>query len=143
MHNGIVLRPATFDDLEWLDELHTRCMRELVNQLYEWRPEQFRTTFDPLINHIIVVDGADAGLLSYWNEPDALRVGNLLVEPALQGRGIGTEVMRRLLASAEAELRIVRLRVLRNNRARSLYERLGFLIEAETDHGCIMTKTSF
>src|SRR5688500_7590048 len=47
----IELRPATFDDIDWLDHLHTICMREKVELVYPWDPDRFRTTFDPTINH--------------------------------------------------------------------------------------------
>src|SRR5687768_592467 len=71
----IELRSATFDDIDWLDDLHTLCMREKVERVYPWDPDRFRRTFDPTINYIIVANGRNIGLLSYWKEPDAVHVG--------------------------------------------------------------------
>jgi ribosomal protein S18 acetylase RimI-like enzyme len=132
------LRPATADDVDWLDELHTRCMREHIERRYPFRPEQFRSTFDPAINHVIVVDGREVGLVSRWDEVDAIRVGNLLVEPEHQRRGIGTAVLRAILEEARSRGLGVRLRVLRGNPAITLYERLGFVVEEQLETAYLM-----
>ncbi|MGC5413332.1 GNAT family N-acetyltransferase, partial [Streptomyces sp. DT225] len=49
----------------------------------------------------------------------------------LQGRGIGSGVLRRLLARTDAEGAPVRLNVLQGSAARRLYERHGFVTERE------------
>ena len=48
--------------------------------------------------------------------------------PEHRGRGVGTQLVRALLAEANAGGRRVTLNVERSNRARGLYERLGFQI---------------
>lgn len=142
MSSGIILRPATADDLEALDDLHTRCMREMVQQVYEWRPAQFRETFDSGVNFLIVVDDVGVGLISYLREHDAIRIGNLLVEPSRQRSGIGTRVIQQILEKAKRENCGVRLRVLRHNPAVALYERLGFAIISEDEYAYLMSASS-
>jgi ribosomal protein S18 acetylase RimI-like enzyme len=68
--------------------------------------------------------------------PDELYLGNLLIFPEHQSRGIGTTVVQGLLAAAHAEGKPVRLQVLKVNPARGLYARLGFVEvgENETHH---------
>ena len=44
----------------------------------------------------------------------------------MQNRGIGAAVVRRLCDRASRERKALILEVMKNNRARSLYERLGF-----------------
>lgn len=136
----LTLRPATPEDTDWLDALHTRCMREHVERNYPWRPDQFRASFDPSINEVIVVDGTPVGFVSHWREPDSLRVGTIVIDPLMQGRHIGTTVLRRFLEQASRERIVVRLRVLRGNPARRLYERLGFVVEEETEHAHVMVR---
>lgn len=53
------------------------------------------------------------------------------LSPALQGHGIGSAVLRTLLARADAERTPVRLNVLRGSAARGHYERHGFALERE------------
>jgi ribosomal protein S18 acetylase RimI-like enzyme len=134
----IALRVARIEDLDRLDDLHTRCMREHVQRHYPWRPDQFRATFDPLVNHVIVADGEEVGLLSRWEEPEAIRIGNLLIEPARQGAGIGTAVLQAILDEASSRGIVVRLRVLDGNPAQKLYERLGFAVEQELEGARMM-----
>jgi ribosomal protein S18 acetylase RimI-like enzyme len=134
----IAMRAARVEDLDRLDDLHTRCMREHVERHHPWRPDQFRATFNPLVNHVIIADGEEVGLLSRWEEPDAIRIGNLLIEPARQGAGIGTAVLRDILAKASSRGVAVRLRVLDGNPAQKLYERLGFVLEEELESACMM-----
>jgi ribosomal protein S18 acetylase RimI-like enzyme len=58
---------------------------------------------------------------------DEIYLAEIQVAPAWQGRGIGSSVVRSLMDRAAASERPLTLRVLHvNDRARKLYERLGF-----------------
>ena len=59
-------------------------MRDMVSENYDWRPTQFRDTFDRSVNRVIVVNGEDVGFISSWREPDALRIGNIIIAPQHQ-----------------------------------------------------------
>jgi L-amino acid N-acyltransferase YncA len=137
----ITLRRARQADLEWIDRMHTECMRAYVEAHYPWRPNQFRESFDPTVYHVIVVDDVDVGVVSRWYEPDAIRIGNLLVAPSHQGRGIGSAILRDVLDEARERGLGVRLRVLEGNPAIGLYERLGFTIEEEHPFAYMMKAT--
>jgi ribosomal protein S18 acetylase RimI-like enzyme len=59
-------------------------------------------------------------------------VAQLEVDPTMQGQGIGTELLRRVIRDAERRMVPVVLEVLQANpRARELYERLGFVVTDE------------
>ena len=53
--------------------------------------------------------------------------------PEQRGRGIGTMLLEQLVGEARRAGKAVRLRVLRTNRALSLYRRLGFRVVREAD----------
>jgi GNAT superfamily N-acetyltransferase len=59
-----------------------------------------------------------------------LLTGHFYLRPVLQGRGIGSAVLKSQLASGTGG-RPFRLNVLRGSRARALYERHGFVVERE------------
>ena len=125
------LRPATAADRESLYALDRAAMRKSAEAAGGWdeaaRRASFDRHFDPARISVIVVDGRDVGVLRLEERGDTLYVAVIEVAPDAQGRGIGTAVMRRVLARADAEARPVGLRVLEANaRARALYERLGF-----------------
>ncbi|MEV7559634.1 GNAT family N-acetyltransferase [Streptomyces sp. NPDC089795] len=51
--------------------------------------------------------------------------------PHRQGRGLGSAVLRSVLARTDAQAMTVGLNVLRGSAARRLYERHGFTVEAQ------------
>ncbi len=79
---------------------------------------------------MISVDDVPAGTITLRPEPDALWLEMFYLDEAYQGRGAGTTVLRAVLADAPSD-RPIRLQVLINSPARRLYERHGFVVEAQ------------
>ncbi len=75
---------------------------------------------------VVTSGGADVGRLYRREEPGRLHVVDVALLPAYRGRGIGSEILRDLLAEADARGLAVSLHVELWNPARRLYERLGF-----------------
>lgn len=72
--------------------------------------------------------GTPVGWLATTVEADALELLRIDLVPEHQRRGIGTTVVSRMLAQADADGRSVRTRVLRTNTvAAAWYRRLGFV----------------
>jgi GNAT superfamily N-acetyltransferase len=133
----IHLRPATQQDGPFLYHLVKTTMQEYVAQTWgwdeEWQQTYFWAHFDPADRQIIVRDGQDIGVFTVEEHADELFIGQIYILPEHQGQGIGTDLIRSALRRG-AELGLpVRLRVLRVNPARRLYERLGFVVTEETD----------
>lgn len=82
---------------------------------------------------VVLVDGQPAGRLYVDRRADEIRVVDIALLPEHRGNGLGTALMRALLAEADATAKRVTIHVERFNRARRLYERLGFAEVAE--HG--------
>lgn len=125
------LRAATEADREWLFALDRTTTGEAGE------PAAARASFDrhfaPGAIQVIVAGGADCGALRVEQRGDTLYLAVLEVAPEAQGRGLGTAVLRALLARADAEGRPVALRVHKGNAgARGLYERLGFRVTGES-----------
>lgn len=86
---------------------------------------------------IIEVDGTPVGMIQVLDEANTLEVGEIQVQPSAQNRGVGTAVLKDVIARAHEGRKSVRLRVgLKNERAYRLYERLGFhcVDRTETHH---------
>lgn len=77
----------------------------------------------------MLVDGEPAGRLYVDRPPGELRVMDVALLPEFRGRGVGTELLRRVLAEGAATARPVTIHVERLNPARRLYARLGFVAE--------------
>lgn len=132
------LRPAGPADRDRLYAFHRAAMRDVVERTWGWveaeQRARFNARFDPSAFAFIVVEGREVGLLSVHDRAGELYVDNVQIAPEEQGRGIGTAVVRSVLARAAARRLPVTLQVLKANvRARQLYERLGFLATGEDD----------
>lgn len=135
----ITFRPATIADLDFLDNLHAVCLKAHVVKAYPWKPELFRQTFDPEIVRVILADDLAIGMLQVSESQHELYLGNILISPDYQNRGIGTAVIRKVLQRAETLGLPVRLQVLKQNRAINLYRRLGFRLVGVTRAHYVMT----
>ena len=131
------LRPATDRDHEYLYALHRAAMRESVARTWgwdeAWQRAHFDARFEPRGVEVIWAGGRPVGALRIEERAAELYVASLAVAPEAQGRGLGTAVMRDLLARAGVRRVPVALQVLKTNPgARRLYERLGFRAAGET-----------
>jgi ribosomal protein S18 acetylase RimI-like enzyme len=133
-------RRAAHDDLPFLEEVHVAALGPVALVGYGW-PEvtlrkQFRSEIDVATCSLILVDGRRAGYVSIEDRDTLWYIDAIAMARAYQGKGIGTLVLRDVLA--EAGTRPVRLNVLHVNRARRLYERLGFRVIRSDEHRQIM-----
>ncbi|MGI8855642.1 MAG: GNAT family N-acetyltransferase [Thermomicrobiales bacterium] len=138
------LRPATAADYDFLYRLHVAAMRDLVARVWgwddTWQEQFFADHFDPAPARIVVVGGEKVGVVAVvWGEADAF-LANIEIFPAYQGRGLGTALIRHVIAEAAARGVPVRLQALKINPARRLYERLGFVVTGETETHDLMLR---
>jgi ribosomal protein S18 acetylase RimI-like enzyme len=132
------LRPARESDREPLYELHRATMRDVITRTWgwdeAWQRDHFDGRFDPSSVSIVSVEGRDVGALWLDTRPGELYVAELQIAPEMQGRGLGSAVLKGVVATAAAGGACVTLQVLDVNvRARRLYERLGFYATGDTD----------
>ena len=85
--------------------------------------------------HIYVArttDCAVAGFCAFWFVFDEIHINNVAIRPQFRGRGMGTALMRHVLAQAKVlGARRATLEVRASNiGALRLYQRLGFYVEA-------------
>ncbi|MFF7637669.1 GNAT family N-acetyltransferase [Kitasatospora sp. NPDC008050] len=127
------LRPATAADLEPLVELRVLVMRADLERLGRYDPERvrrrLRDAFEPAHTSVILAAGAFAGCVALRPAADGHWLEHFYLDPAVQGRGLGSAVLRTLLGRADAQGWTVRLNVLQGSPARRLYERFGFTEE--------------
>ncbi|MEE1809907.1 GNAT family N-acetyltransferase [Streptomyces sp. BE133] len=149
MNNSTVadwaLRPAEPEDVEVMAELRATVMRpdlERLGRYDEHRVRQrLRDVYAPEHTSVVVADGEFAGCVTLRPVKDGLWLENFYLSPTLQGRGIGTAVLRSLLARADEEGATVRLDVLQGSAARALYERHGFTEERQDPVDVFMVRT--
>ena len=116
-----------------------------MEQVYgPWDDRDQRARFDSVTrvaDHAVVeLDGQPIGFTSVTSHDADVYLVRLMILPAFQNRGFGGEIIRRILRSADERSLPVRLRVMRVNPARRLYERNGFAIVQETETHHIMVR---
>lgn len=125
------LRPARSGDSDLLFNLHRDAMQVLVSAVFgEWDDAVQRDLhdawFEPDLVQVVEVDARPVGMIAVsWSGPQ-VEIHRLEVESARRGQGLGTELMSFILAEADLRGLATVLEVFRINRARGLYERLGF-----------------
>lgn len=128
----IAFAPATDAHFARLLDLRLGVMREHLERLGGFDPvrasERFRNGFVAAHARLILVDGAFAGCVSLVPDAIGFELMHFYVEPALQGSGVGGEVLRRLCAEADALGKPIHLGVLKESPARRFYERHGFVL---------------
>jgi ribosomal protein S18 acetylase RimI-like enzyme len=132
------LRPSEPEDEAFVRRLNQLAYEEVVAaQFGGWDPVRQAAFFDlkwkTQTYSIIVASAAPVGAVSsVWSDV-ALTLMELLVLPAHQNGGIGTQVVQQLQKEARSQQLPLLLQVLHLNRARGLYERLGFRVYETTE----------
>lgn len=142
---GWALRAAQAADVEPIAELRAAVMRpdlERLGRYDEHRVRQrLRDSFSAQYTSVIVIDRELAGCVTLRPAPDGRHwLEHFYLAPRHQGRGLGSAVLRGLLARTDAEGRAVGLNVLQGSAARRLYERHGFTVESEDAIDVFMTR---
>jgi ribosomal protein S18 acetylase RimI-like enzyme len=143
MAEALTLKPGIVADAERLYQLTEQTMRDYVEATWgEWHADVARAGILDDIAHgrmlIVSADGALVGLMSVRDEPTHIHLDKLYIASHFQRRGIGTQLLRELIQRATVEGRPLRLRVLRVNPAKALYERLGFVVIDQTQERYFM-----
>ncbi|MFE2725698.1 GNAT family N-acetyltransferase [Kitasatospora sp. NPDC059327] len=130
------LRAAEADDVEPVAELRAVVLRpdlERLGRYDEHRVRQrLRDSFSTRWTSIVLAEGAFAGCVTVRPAASGGRLlEHFYLAPRHQGRGLGSAVLRAVLAEADAAGETVRLDVLQGSPARRLYERHGFTLESE------------
>ena len=111
--------------------LQVRPVLGAVEERFEHRHVEAGEKRDPHPGEALWPD--PAGYLDVVDRDDHVLLANVVLLPGFHGRGLGTRLLRRVLAHADARGVPVRLTVLRPNPARRLYERLGFVRTKEDE----------
>ena len=138
-------RPATAADIPFLRELHHAAYRDLVvRQFGSWNEREQDAFFEQSPRDAefeVILDGAETvGAMGTRLHADHLFLAEMQVLPGHQNRGIGTAILNAQIQRAAELERPLGLQVLRENRAKGLYERHGFVVIGETETHYLMLR---
>jgi RimJ/RimL family protein N-acetyltransferase len=148
-YERVTTRPATLADVEFLTstaiaasgDRHRPPDAELAAYragFTAWTEQQVRGEIPDSTTSVVTAYGVDVGRLRVVRTGGLVELAGLQLLPAHQGRGLGTRIVRDLVAEAAASGRGFGLSVEKDNpRARALYERLGLVVVGDDgdEHG--------
>lgn len=140
---AFALRPALPADVDFEHFLYASTREDLrplgpevfdglVGMQFRAQSMSIRLDHPNADRQIVVVDDAPAGRIIVDESGEQIQVVDVALLPEYRGQGIGTSLLRGVLAQADRMGRSIALHVEKQSRAVRLYERLGFLISGES-----------
>ena len=137
MAEGWRFGPAREADFEPLLALRIEVMREHLERVFRYDPERARTVFrehfDEPGMRLILSGEQIVGCVGFRIGRDEIKLDSFYLERRLHNSGLGTTILKVLLAEADALGLPVRLEVLNGSQADRFYRRHGFLKLAEDE----------
>lgn len=131
----VTLAPVTAADFDELVALRIAAMRESLERVGRFDPdrarERLRASFYPEHTQFIVLDREHIGFSTFRPQPEHFRLDHLYIHPAHQSLGVGSYVLRHLLAQSDARGLPVQLGALRESVSNRFYRRHGFVPTSE------------
>ena len=137
---GVALRPAGDADRETLLRIYASTREQelavvdwpaevtqsFLRQQFEAQDHHYRQHYHGTRFDLVLLDGEPVGRFYVARWAAEIRIVDIALLPEARGHGLGTALLARLLAEADAAGLPVTIHVERENRARRLYARLGF-----------------
>ena len=134
------LRQGTAQDIDILDVIYTENMKRYVEKVYPWNPQLFRNGFVPQDYQVLEINHQIIGFMKVVPSKTEIYLAEIQIIKDYQKKGIGTRLIQSIMQQAQANNKILWLKVIKGNPAKKLYERLGFTEVRKSLHHAIMVK---
>ena len=145
LSDSVAFSPVTAADFDELAALRIAAMRDSLERVGRFDPERarerLRKSFYPEHTEFVVLDAERIGFYTFRPADDGFHLDHLYVHPSCQSRGVGTQVIRRLLFQSDARQMPVHLGALRDSPSNRFYQRHGFVQTAEDEWDIYYTRT--
>lgn len=125
-------RQGAISDKEWLYKLYCSTMRTYIEQTWGWdegyQKNCLETNLYPTKFRIVIVNNNDVGAYLINQENNYYWLEMLLISKKMQGKGLGTAIIKTIQAQTENDRKPLKLSVLKVNPAKKFYSRLGFCV---------------
>ena len=138
---GISLRPITTADMAFLFKVYASTREEEL-AVVPWTPEQkvaflgmqfqaqhshYQTHYADASFQIVQEHETPIGRLYVHRSPSTIMVMDIALMPEYRGKGLGSTLMKQIQTEAREAGKTVKIYVEQNNRALSIYRKLGFV----------------
>lgn len=141
-----LLRPSALSDMDFLYRVYAGTRSEETGMLIGWSDEQkeiflrsqflaqhaaYHQSYPDACYDVIEAGGEKMGRFYVAYMESEIRIIDIALLPPFRNRGVGSRLIRKVMAEAESTRRFVSLHVEDHNPAKRLYERLGFIAADE------------
>lgn len=133
-------RKATINDFDFIFNLKKQNFKKYIEKYFDWNEEERKEMYyNNLKNYmgeynIIVVNNKDIGVFAVDESHEGESyISEISLIEEYQNKGIGTDILNKLLIKNKDKRLRTKLKVFKNSPAKKLYERLGFLVYGETE----------
>ena len=139
MNMNYKLIPITEDDYEFVYKLKKNAYKEYVEFYWgTWdetaQREYFKRFIDKYKDTTYLIQLGDS-IIGFYNddflENDDYEIGNICIAPEYQGKGIGTKILKDIIDKYSDKN--IHIQYFKINPVGNLYERLGFVMDGETE----------
>lgn len=133
------LKQAVFVHKDIIYSIKKSSVFSYVDKIWGWDEEYQQEDFDSDFAHIeqfsiIEINERICGFIQVYEHDDIVELVEIHLIPEMQGNGIGSDIIKKILERAKSENKTVRLGCFKGNcKATKLYLRLGFVKSEETD----------
>jgi len=137
-----ILRDSENDDYQFILDLLKENMLESFNRNWGfWNEESFRKTHHKETIRIIEYENVNIGYVDFKFKKDCGYVNDIQLTAKMTGIGLGTYIMKMLeQETLDYNLKRICLKVFKDNKAVTLYQRLGYKAILEDTSSLIMEK---
>jgi ribosomal protein S18 acetylase RimI-like enzyme len=145
MDTKLHLKEAKNSDFEITYRIKCKSIKSYVEKIWDWdevnQREIHRRKYIPSETKLIEYNNHTIGYVVLKETEAEIHLKNLLIEKEFQNKGIGKEVMEKIIEKADSDKKLVRLQVFKiNSKAQKFYHNLGFEITSETENHFEMEK---
>ena len=143
MEIAIRFRKARVADLPFLLQLRLETMEvHLKNEGIHLSLEQHQERILDKIENakIILTKNQEIGFLKVTKNQETYEIEQFQIARAYQGKGIGKTILLQLIQQAKQEKTLIKLSVLKKNKAQFLYEKVGFVKVGADEDSFFMEK---
>jgi GNAT superfamily N-acetyltransferase len=135
--NGIAFAPCAASDFEDMLAMRLAAMRESLLRAGRFDPdrsrERLKRSFYPEQSQFILRNAERIGFYTFRTAADGFHLEHFYLLPAHQSAGIGSFVLARLIAQADAAGAQIFLGALKESPANRFYQRHGFVKMTESE----------
>lgn len=126
-------RKANQNDSELVFEIKKKSLKPYIEQIWGWNEKQqlefHKGKFDYKLIKIIKYGKSEIGFYELNEKKGATIINNILIIDKYQSRGIGKEVIKKIMHNSINNNKSIRLQVFKINvKAQRFYEKLGFKV---------------